>query len=302
LARLAPDSYRLFTGLWCLADREGRLEDRPSRIEAEIFPFKFQTVDIEKMLQELSDGNEPFIIRYEKERKKYIQIVSFTKHQQPHYKEPPSTILPPVGHNDSEYVGGGVSDQIRLELISKSGQCKICGKKKDLTIDHIKPRVFGGTNERENLQVLCRKCNSAKNNRIYTTFQKSANVDPTLGTQYLLNPPSPILNPESNREGEQPPSPTPENLLELYNRTAKEAGLPIPNCLTSKRRDKARLRLKEHPQKEFWIDVMGKIKASKFLVGDNNRGWRMDFDFLIANEDNCNRIQEGKYDNVGKGR
>src|SRR5262244_3073085 len=29
----------LFEGLWCMADREGRLEDRPLRIKAEIFPY-----------------------------------------------------------------------------------------------------------------------------------------------------------------------------------------------------------------------------------------------------------------------
>ncbi len=30
----------LFEGLWLLADRDGRLEDRPLRIKAEIFPYR----------------------------------------------------------------------------------------------------------------------------------------------------------------------------------------------------------------------------------------------------------------------
>lgn len=34
-----------------------------------------------------------------------------------------------------------------------------------LTIDHIRPRSAGGTDERGNLQVLCRGCNSAKHTR-----------------------------------------------------------------------------------------------------------------------------------------
>ncbi|MCX5689585.1 MAG: phage replication protein, partial [Planctomycetota bacterium] len=29
----------LFVGMWTLADREGRLEDRPARIAAEVFPY-----------------------------------------------------------------------------------------------------------------------------------------------------------------------------------------------------------------------------------------------------------------------
>jgi len=36
----------LFAGLWGIADKDGRLEDRIKRIKAEIFPY--DTVDIEK--------------------------------------------------------------------------------------------------------------------------------------------------------------------------------------------------------------------------------------------------------------
>lgn len=31
-----------------------------------------------------------------------------------------------------------------------------------LTVDHIRPKAKGGTDERENLSVLCHSCNSAK--------------------------------------------------------------------------------------------------------------------------------------------
>src|SRR5688500_5258316 len=95
LARLAQGSFRAFTGLWCLADRAGRLEDRPDRIEAEIFPFKFQQVDMEKLLDDLAKGDEPFIIRYSANKKRYIQIVNFEKHQFPHHREPESLIPAP---------------------------------------------------------------------------------------------------------------------------------------------------------------------------------------------------------------
>ncbi len=36
LAELGTVAQLLFIGLWCLADREGRLEDRPKRIGAEV--------------------------------------------------------------------------------------------------------------------------------------------------------------------------------------------------------------------------------------------------------------------------
>ena len=40
--------------------------------------------------------------------------------------------------------------------------CVRCGAKEDLTLDHIVPRVYGGTNERSNLQILCLPCNQRK--------------------------------------------------------------------------------------------------------------------------------------------
>lgn len=41
-------------------------------------------------------------------------------------------------------------------------ECKQCGATEDLTIDHIHPESKGGTNDIENLQVLCRRCNCSK--------------------------------------------------------------------------------------------------------------------------------------------
>ena len=41
-------------------------------------------------------------------------------------------------------------------------QCKNCNSALDLTIDHIKPLAEWGTNDLDNLQILCRSCNSKK--------------------------------------------------------------------------------------------------------------------------------------------
>jgi len=48
--------------------------------------------------------------------------------------------------------------------------CKECGRTldkddRDLTIDHIIPQKYGGTNSALNLQVLCRSCNSRKKDK-----------------------------------------------------------------------------------------------------------------------------------------
>jgi hypothetical protein len=41
-------------------------------------------------------------------------------------------------------------------------ECKKCGSKDDLTIDHIFPKNLGGSNSIDNLRVLCRSCNSKR--------------------------------------------------------------------------------------------------------------------------------------------
>ena len=45
-------------------------------------------------------------------------------------------------------------------------QCVTCGTWKDLTVDHIIPRSKGGTDDDDNLQTMCRSCNSAKRDRV----------------------------------------------------------------------------------------------------------------------------------------
>lgn len=84
-----PLAYVLFTGLWMLADREGRLEDRPLRIKAEVFPYRPES-DIDSLLAWLV-GNG-FIDRYESKGRKCISIRQFHEHQRPHPKEPLSEL------------------------------------------------------------------------------------------------------------------------------------------------------------------------------------------------------------------
>ena len=95
LCELSPFHRLLFQGLWILADREGRLEDRPRRISADLFPFD-QEVDVDSMLADLSTTQ--FVTRYEADGQKLIQVNNFAKHQRPHPKEPVSTYPAPSGH------------------------------------------------------------------------------------------------------------------------------------------------------------------------------------------------------------
>src|SRR5574340_637434 len=91
LAECSPLARLLFAGLWCLADREGRLEDRPKRIRAELLPYDDGSV--EGLLAELHGVG--FIVRYAAAGGRFIQVVNFGKHQNPHCKKQASTIPAP---------------------------------------------------------------------------------------------------------------------------------------------------------------------------------------------------------------
>ena len=91
LAECSPWARLCFAGLWTLADRDGRLEDRPKRIKGELFAF--DSVEVEPMLRELQQFG--FLVRYQNEDGNFIQISKFADHQTPHYSEKPSVIKPP---------------------------------------------------------------------------------------------------------------------------------------------------------------------------------------------------------------
>src|SRR5262245_25864231 len=96
LAELAPETRLLFAGLWTIADREGRLLDNPRRIKAQIFPYEDR--DVDTMLASLHQSH--FILRYQVDGERYVQIVNFAKHQKVHPKEAASELPAPVSSRE----------------------------------------------------------------------------------------------------------------------------------------------------------------------------------------------------------
>lgn len=81
----------LYIGLWTECDREGRCEDRPVKLKMRLFPA--DSVDIDKGLQALHDNG--FILRYASGKNRYIQVIAWKKHQNPHFREAMSVIPSP---------------------------------------------------------------------------------------------------------------------------------------------------------------------------------------------------------------
>ncbi|MDQ5943120.1 MAG: hypothetical protein QG572_1936 [Pseudomonadota bacterium] len=108
LAEMDAFDRLLFIGLWCLADREGRIEDRPKRIKMELFPC--DTYDVNAGLDQLTKHG--FLRRYQAGDAAVVSIVNFHKHQTPHGTEKDSELPDETGaltvHDRSEngYVTG----------------------------------------------------------------------------------------------------------------------------------------------------------------------------------------------------
>ena len=83
LAECEPMARLLFIGLWTLADSQGRMEFRPMRIKAELFPY--ENCDILGLLKQLADRG--FVRAYESGDVKVLEIPTFGDHQRCHPDE-----------------------------------------------------------------------------------------------------------------------------------------------------------------------------------------------------------------------
>jgi uncharacterized protein YdaU (DUF1376 family) len=117
-------------------------------------------------------------------------------------------------------------------------------------------------------------------------------------------------NADNHASGNAPtPTPTPTVLdgtpngvptgaasaVELYNATAREVGWPLCQNLTDRRRSALNVRLRECGGLDGWKVALEKARASPLLTGDNDRGWKADFDFLVQAK-SFTRLMEGSYD------
>ena len=71
-----------------------------------------------------------------------------------------------------------------------------------------------------------------------------------------------------------------EDVVEAWNDLAEARGLSKIARITENRRRQIKARIREY-QPEDWSTALAAIYNSKFLCGENDRGWKADFDFLL---------------------
>ncbi len=98
--------------------------------------------------------------------------------------------------------------------------------------------------------------------------------------------------------------PGPEILFEIFDQENKQ--LPQVKVRSRERMAKCRSRINQAVSsgclEQYLTDfraAVSKGQSTPFLCGDNQRGWRADFDWFVANHTNPYRVLEGKYDGKG---
>ncbi|MCT4604903.1 MAG: phage replisome organizer N-terminal domain-containing protein [Marinisporobacter sp.] len=102
------------------------------------------------------------------------------------------------------------------------------------------------------------------------------------------------IDQETEKEKDAPPVPY-EKIKKLFNETC--ISLAKVRSISVNRKKHLQARWKQFDYNlETFKEVLKKVNKSEFCNGSNNRKWKVDFDWLIKNDENMVKVLEGKYD------
>lgn len=158
LSRVSPFAELAFRALLLHVDDYGRCEADPLMLKAGLFARRpeFTPEMVRGWMDELAA--EGCVRFYEVDGIEYLKITDMQRY----VAGPPPEIIAlrtAISNRRSEIVSA---------LISRDGEgCRACGSDGPLHIDHRVPVSRGGTNDLENLQLLCSACNLSKGARTH---------------------------------------------------------------------------------------------------------------------------------------
>ena len=180
----------------------------------------------------------------------------------------------------------------------------------------LQSNVRGSYNQmQEGPTIKCRTYTKITNKNTNTTSSKEEESSPPSHTKSLSQD---IFDPDKkeniivlNEEDKRPDGvsmangapPSPQEIVELWNSICGLAGLPKVVRLTKQRSGNISRRIREYGSDPvFWEGLFRKIIQTPFLMGNNDRGWRADIDFVFGNDTNISKILEGKYEGGSQGK
>lgn len=107
--------------------------------------------------------------KFDSSKPAIVNDVSLIETGKPYYKKSIGMGIASVQNNRAWRLGlsGRVSRDEWVAICKRHGnKCAICHRRLPLTMDHIKPLSRGGTHAVDNIQPLCKSCNSHKSNKV----------------------------------------------------------------------------------------------------------------------------------------
>ena len=86
-----------------------------------------------------------------------------------------------------------------------------------------------------------------------------------------------------------------QQVVETYNRVCGGGGLSQVIKLTDARRKAVKTRMRDLETLQAWEDYFELAIRTPFLMGENGRNWRANFDWLLKDA-NMARVIEGAYE------
>ena len=111
---------------------------------------------------------------------------------------------------------------------------------------------------------------------------------------------SPLLSPEATKRAPTKASVPYDEIVSLYHEILPE--LPRVKLLTDKRKAWIKTRWNEDPQRQdlqWWREYFESVRDQAHLMGDNDRGWKADLEFLVK-ADKMARVLEKSYQRENK--
>jgi uncharacterized protein YdaU (DUF1376 family) len=210
--------------------------------------------------------------------------------------------------------GRHTSEQWHALLDATGRRCVKCHATGcELVKDHIKPIYQSGSDAISNIQPLCVRCNSSKGadgtdfrlSVCNDLFERLPECLPERVNGYSKTPaplpPPPVGSNEpissSTEDVSAQPTDKPltkQEVIDAWQGRMVSAGFPAIAKMTGDRERKLRARLKDSTLEE-WQRAMDAMERSAFCRGENDRGWKADFDFLLQPK-SFTKLLEGAYD------
>lgn len=152
-----------------------------------------------------------------------------------------------------------------IEKLSEYGAIEPCIKKTDQTTVQRPSQICAATEHNKTEQNTTKQ-----EKRDKVQIRKSAYADPLL-----------------------------PDLMQIWNSNC--GALTQASRMTRERKTVCKIRWNEMPDESYWIAVAKRLAASSFCNGENDRGWKANFDFFLRAKTAVKAL-EGQYDPTPGGR